>query len=160
MGKTGLGKVFGNVLHRKQAFLDYKNIDFWVVAKLEFFKGVNPWDGKTKQRWSIGVPRRYINIIPSDWALLPWLQRSVLEILWNTVLILVGTFQKSKCRAYLGECRWSWVTIPTPPFKESLRGGHSKKRGETESARWGEGYTVYGHLATNEISTKKSTHTT
>ena len=28
LGKTGLGKVFGNVLHRKQAFLDCKNIDF------------------------------------------------------------------------------------------------------------------------------------
>ena len=50
MGKTGLGKVFGNVLHRKEAFLDYENIDFWVFAKLEFFKGVNPWNGKTKHR--------------------------------------------------------------------------------------------------------------
>ena len=28
LGKTGLEIVFGDVLDRKQAFLDYKNVDF------------------------------------------------------------------------------------------------------------------------------------
>ena len=34
--------VFGNVLDRKQAFLDYKNVVFRSLATLNFFKGVSP----------------------------------------------------------------------------------------------------------------------
>ena len=34
--------VFGNVLDRKQAFLDYKNAVFRSSATLIFFKGVSP----------------------------------------------------------------------------------------------------------------------
>ena len=57
LGKTGLEIVFGDVLDRKQAFLDYKNVDFtwsshWIfpeglihhfVQKFEFFFVVSLW---------------------------------------------------------------------------------------------------------------------
>ena len=36
LGRMGLEKFFGNVLYRKQGFFAYKNIDLWMVAKLEF----------------------------------------------------------------------------------------------------------------------------
>ena len=57
LGKTGLEIVFGDVLDRKQAFLDYKNVDFtwsshWIFPeglihdfsqKFEFFVVVSLW---------------------------------------------------------------------------------------------------------------------
>ena len=57
LGKTGLEIVFGDVLDRKQAFLDYKNVDFtwsshWIFheglihhfgQKFEFFFVVSLW---------------------------------------------------------------------------------------------------------------------
>ena len=38
LGKIRPKKVFGNVLDRKLAFLDYKNMDFKKVAKLAIFQ--------------------------------------------------------------------------------------------------------------------------
>ena len=57
LGKTGLKIVFGDVLDRKQAFPDYKNVDFpwsshWIFPeglihdsgqKFEFFVVVSLW---------------------------------------------------------------------------------------------------------------------
>ena len=57
LGKTGLEIVFGDVLDRKQAFPDYKNVDFpwsshwifpeWLIhdsgQKFEFFFVVSLW---------------------------------------------------------------------------------------------------------------------
>lgn len=34
--------MFSYVLDRKQAFLDYQNIDFTLVTELDFCKGVSP----------------------------------------------------------------------------------------------------------------------
>ena len=33
----GQGNLFGNTLYGRQAFLDYKKVDFWMVAKLDNF---------------------------------------------------------------------------------------------------------------------------
>ena len=41
LAKTDQQNVFGNLLYGKQAFLDYKKVDFWMITKLEFFKGAN-----------------------------------------------------------------------------------------------------------------------
>ena len=35
--------MFGDVLYRKQAFFDHKNIDFKKSLNLHFFKVVSPW---------------------------------------------------------------------------------------------------------------------
>ena len=42
LGKIRPKKVFGNVLDRKLAFLDYKNMDFKKVAKLAIFQRGQP----------------------------------------------------------------------------------------------------------------------
>lgn len=39
--KIGQGNMLGNVLYQKQAILDYKEVNFLMVANLKFFKGVN-----------------------------------------------------------------------------------------------------------------------
>ena len=43
LGKIGQEKVFGNVLDRKLAFLDYKNMDLKKSQNWHFSKGVSPW---------------------------------------------------------------------------------------------------------------------
>ena len=43
LGKIGQEKVFCNVLDRKLAFLDYKNIDLKKSQNWYFSKGVSPW---------------------------------------------------------------------------------------------------------------------
>ena len=41
LDKVGQGHVLGNVLYQKQAILDYKKVDFLMVANLKFLKEVN-----------------------------------------------------------------------------------------------------------------------
>ena len=43
LGKIRQKKVFGNVLDRKLAFLDYKNMDLKKLQNWHFTKGVSPW---------------------------------------------------------------------------------------------------------------------
>ena len=43
LGKIRQKKVFGNVLDRKLAFLDYKNMDLKKLQNWHFSKGVSPW---------------------------------------------------------------------------------------------------------------------
>ena len=43
LGKMRQKKVIGNVLYRKLAFVDYKNIDLKKSKNLHFSKGVSPW---------------------------------------------------------------------------------------------------------------------
>ena len=43
LAKIGKENIFGNVLDRKRAFLNYKNIDLQKLQNLNFFKGVSPW---------------------------------------------------------------------------------------------------------------------
>lgn len=37
------GNVFGEVIERKEAFLDYKKRDLKTPANLHFSQGVSPW---------------------------------------------------------------------------------------------------------------------
>ena len=43
LGNIGREKEFGDVLDRKQPFLDSKNINLRKSQNLHFSKGVNPW---------------------------------------------------------------------------------------------------------------------
>ena len=43
LGKIRQKKVFGNVLDRKLAFLDYKNMDLKKSQNWQFSKVVSPW---------------------------------------------------------------------------------------------------------------------
>ena len=43
LGKTGQEKDFCNVLDRKVAFLDYKNMDLKKSQNWQFSKRVSPW---------------------------------------------------------------------------------------------------------------------
>ena len=43
LGKIGQEKVFGNFLDTKQAFLDYKNLDFKKSQNWHLSKGGSPW---------------------------------------------------------------------------------------------------------------------
>ena len=43
LGKIRQKNVFGNVLDRKLAFLDYKNMDLKKSQNWQFSKGVSPW---------------------------------------------------------------------------------------------------------------------
>ena len=43
LGKIRQKKVFGNVLDRKLAFLDYKNMDLKKLQNWQFSKGVSSW---------------------------------------------------------------------------------------------------------------------
>ena len=43
LGKIRQKKVFGKVLDRKLAFLDYKNMDLKKSQNWQFSKGVSPW---------------------------------------------------------------------------------------------------------------------
>ena len=43
LGKIRQKKVIGNVLYRKLAFLDYKNMDLKKLQNWHFSKGVSPW---------------------------------------------------------------------------------------------------------------------
>ena len=43
LDKTVKRNVFGNDSYDKPAILDYKKVDFWMAARLESFKEINPW---------------------------------------------------------------------------------------------------------------------
>ena len=43
LGNIGQGKVFYDILERKNAFLGYKNNNFKQWNNCDFCKGVNPW---------------------------------------------------------------------------------------------------------------------
>ena len=43
LGKIRQKNVFGNVLDRKLAFLDYRNMDLKKLENWHFSKGVSPW---------------------------------------------------------------------------------------------------------------------
>ena len=43
LGKICQKNVFGNVLDRKLAFLDYKNMDVKKSQNWQFSEGVSPW---------------------------------------------------------------------------------------------------------------------
>ena len=43
IGKISYQNVFGDILERKQAFLDYKKQKVKTVKNWDFSKGVSPW---------------------------------------------------------------------------------------------------------------------